>query len=277
MNVERLARELAAHLVLVRPLVCVDLEATGVWPGHDRIVQMATASIFPDGSVSTWSSLVNPEQPMPPAALAIHGITDAMVASAPTFAQLAQTVGALLSDCDLTGYNVERFDRRLLAAEFRRAGVADPTVGALVIDAYTIFVRRERRSLDAALRFYGVQEGQADRQAHNASSDVEATVAVLAAQLRTYADLPKTVAALHTWLHPSDPNRIDADGKLVWRDGVATVAFGAQAGTSLADLVANDRCFLEWVLRKDFSDEVKAIVQDALAGRFPVRGDAESG
>ena len=277
MNVERLARDLTAHLVLTRPLVCVDLEATGVWPGQDRIVQIATASIFPDGSVSTWSSLVNPERPMPPAALAIHGITDAMVASAPTFAHLAQKVGELLSGCDLTGYNVERFDRRLLAAEFQRAGVADPTAGALVIDAYTIFARQESRSLDAALRFYKVEEGQAQRQAHDARSDVEATVAVLAAQLRTYADLPKTVAALHAWLHPSDPNRIDADGKLVWHDGVATVAFGAQAGTSLADLAANDRSFLEWVLRKDFSDEVKAIVRDALAGRFPVMGEAESG
>lgn len=277
MNVERLARELAAHLVLTRPLVCVDLEATGVWPGHDRIVQIAAASIFSDGRVSTWSSLVNPGQPMPPAALAIHGITDAMVASAPTFAQLAPTVWALLSGCDLTGYNVERFDRRLLTAEFRRAGVADPTADARVIDAYTIFVRQEPRSLDAALRFYRVQEGQANRQAHDASSDVEATVAVLAAQLRTYPDLPRTVDALHDWLYPIDPNRIDADGKLVWRDGVATVAFGAQAGTSLADLAATDRSFLEWVLRKDFSAEVKAIVRDALRGRFPVRGEAVSG
>ena len=214
MNVERLARELTSHLVLTRPLVCVDLEATGVWPGHDRIVQIAAASIFPDGSVSTWSSLVNPEQPMPPAAQAIHGITDAMVASAPTFAQLSETVGALLSGCDLTGYNVERFDRRLLAAEFRRAGVADPTVDALVIDACTIFVRQEPRSLDAALRFYGVEEGQAHRQAHDASSDVEATVAVLAAQLSTYDDLPNTVEALHDWLHPdrseSDRRRREA-------------------------------------------------------------------
>lgn len=49
------------------------------------------------------------------------------------------------------------------------------------------------------------------------------------------------------------------------------MAFGAQAGTSLVDMAVNDRGFLEWVLRKDFSDEVKAIVRDALAGRFPVR------
>ena len=268
MNVERLGRELAAHLVLTRPLVCVDLEATGVLVEHDRIVQMAAASIFPDGRVTTWSSLVNPEQPIPAAATAIHGISDAMVAGAPTFAQLAPTIAALLSGCDLTGYNVERFDRRMLAAEFRRVGIEDPMAGARVIDAYTIFIRQEPRSLDAALRFYGVP-GQATRQAHEASSDVEATVAVLVEQLKTYPDVPKTVDDLHSWLHPLDPNRIDADGKLVWRDGVATVAFGAQAGTSLADLAANDRGFLEWVLRKDFSDEVKTIVRDALAGRFP--------
>ena len=77
--------------------------------------------------------------------------------------------------------------------------------------SYTIFIRQGPRSLEAALRFYGVH-GQADRRAHEANSDVEATVAVL-----------------------------------VWCDGAATLAFGAQAGTSLADLATSDRGFLEWV------------------------------
>jgi DNA polymerase III subunit epsilon len=275
MNVERLAQELAAHLTLTRPLVCVDLEATGVWPGQDRIVQIAVASIFPDGRVTTWSSLVNPEQPIPSTATAIHGISDAMAASAPTFAQLAPTVAAHLSGCDLAGYNVDRFDRRLLTAEFRRAGLEDPTVGARVVDAYTIFLRQEPRSLEAALRFYGVEVDQHTRRAHEAVSDVEVTVAVLVAQLKAYPDVPKAVDALHDWLHPGDPNRIDVDGRLVWRDDVATVTFGAQAGTSLAELATTDRSFLEWVLRKDFSDEVRELCRDALAGRFPVRGETE--
>jgi len=275
MNVERLGSELSAQLTLTRPLVCVDLEATGVAVERDRIVQFAAASIFPDGRVTTWSSLVNPEQPIPPDATAIHGISDAMAASAPTFAQLAPAVAALLSGCDLAGYNVDRFDRRMLAAEFRRAGLEDPTAGARVIDAYALFVRQEPRSLEAALRFYGV--GEAKRRAHDAASDVEATVAVLVAQLKAYPDVPKSVDALHGWLSPGDPNRIDADGRLVWRDGVAAIGFGAQAGTALADLAANNRGFLEWMLRKDFSDEVKAIVRHALAGRFPVRGETGQG
>jgi len=82
--------------------------------------------------------------------------------------------------------------------------------------------------------------------------------------------VPRTVEGLHDWLYPRKANQIDADGKIVWRNGVATIAFGAQAGTSLVDLAATDRGFLEWILRKDFSDTVKAVVREALAGRFPV-------
>ena len=276
MNVEHLGRELASRLVLDRPLVCVDLEATGLFVEHDRIVQCALARIAPDGGVTAWSSLVNPEQPIPPVVTAIHGISDAMVASAPTFAQVAPDIAAHLSGCDLTGYNIGRFDRRMLAAEFRRAGMEDPTAGARVIDAYTIFVRQESRTLDDALRFYGVEDGP-DRRAHDASSDVAATLAVLVAQLGAYPDLPRTVDDLHAWLCPREPDWVDADGKIVWRDGVATVAFGARAGTGLADLAATDRGFLEWVLRKDFSDEVKRMCRDALAGRFPIRDDVPVG
>jgi DNA polymerase-3 subunit epsilon len=275
MTVEQLATALANHLTLTRPLVCVDLEATGLWPGVDRIVQIATAKILPDGTVSTWSSLVNPEQPIPEETTAIHGITDTMAADAPTFLRLAPAIDSILTGSDLTGYNVERFDRRLLAAEFRRAGREDPTAGARVIDAYTIFLRQEPRSLDAALRFYGIEDGMATRQPHDAGSDVEATVAVLAAQLQRYPDVPRTVEGLHDWLYPPDPTRLDADGKIIWRNGVATVAFGAQAGRSLADLASSDRGFLEWVLRKDFSDEVKAIVREALAGRLPVAANPQ--
>jgi len=245
---ETLGRELAARLVLTRPLVCLDLETTGLRLDHDRIVQIAAAKIFPDGRVTTWSSLVNPEQPIPTAATAIHGISDAIASCAPTLAQLAPIVATLLFGCDLAGYNVERFDRRMLAAEFRRLGLEDPTVGARIIDVYTIFVRQEPRSLEAALRFYSVPE-QANRRAHEANSDVEATVAVLLAQLKTYEDVPTSVGDLHDWLCPIDPNRLDPDGKLVWSENVATVAFGAQAGTSLADLAANDRGYLEWILR----------------------------
>lgn len=276
MNIAHLAQELAAHLVLTRPLVCFDLEATGLAAERDRIVQIATARVFPDGRVETWSSLVNPEQPIPADTIAVHGITDVMAASAPTFAQLAPTLITILTDCDLAGYNIDKFDRRLLAAEFRRASLTDPTVGSRSVDAYTIFVRQESRGLDAALAFYDIDLGDTPRRAHEASSDVEATLAVLAAQVKAYPDVPRTVDGIADWLNPPVPNRIDANGRLVWRNDVAVIGFGAQAGASLVELASTDRGFLEWMLRKDFSDEVKTIIREALAGRFPARSDAPS-
>ena len=66
------------------------------------------------------------------------------MASAPTFAQLAPTVAARLSECALPGYTVARFDRRVRTAELGRVGFAAPTVGARVINADARFVRQVR-------------------------------------------------------------------------------------------------------------------------------------
>ena len=63
---------------------------------------------------------------------------------------------------------------------------------------------------------------------------------------------------------------IDRDGRIVQKHVGMLTAARTERGAAVSD-----RSFLEWVLRKDFSDEVKAIVGDALAGRFPVRGEAE--
>lgn len=271
MTVADLARELSTQLTLERPLVCLDLETTGTVASTDRIVQIATASIAPDGRVTTWSTLVNPERPIPQDSTAIHGISDAMVSGAPTFAALVPALTTRLSACDLAGYNIQRFDRQVLAAEFQRAGAVDPTRGACVVDAYRILTRQEPRRLDDALRLYHMEDAAPPRRPHDAVSDVEATVAVLVGQFRAYPDAPRTVEALHQWLFPRDPSWIDVEGKLAWRNGEAALNFGAHAGRPLVDLAVDDRGVLEWILRKDFPEDVKTIVRDALAGRFPVR------
>lgn len=62
----------------------VDVETTGFSPANDRIVEIACVCVDGDRVVDRWSTLVDPEIPIPPRTTAVHGITDAMVRGAPT-------------------------------------------------------------------------------------------------------------------------------------------------------------------------------------------------
>jgi len=100
----------------------VDTETTGV--GDDaRIVEIAVVHCE-DGHVRPgMATLVNPEVPIPAEATAVHGIDDAAVARAPTFAKIAVALGMMLERRALCAYN-EAFDRRLVGVEWARAGLA---------------------------------------------------------------------------------------------------------------------------------------------------------
>lgn len=258
--------ELARRFNITRPLVCVDLETTGTAPGVDRTIQIAIMRAQPDGSVREWSSFIDPQIDIPAEATLAHKITNEMVAGAPTFADLAAMLLTGLSNCDFVGQHV-KFDLRFLAAEFARVGAAWSFDGACVIDTLRIDQVKDPRTLEALLKKY---TGEEHPEAHEAMADVRAAVAVLHGELNTYPDLPHTIAELHALLWPRDPKWVDEAGKIAWRNREACVTFGKNNGRSLRDLAQNDRGFLEWVLAKDFPADVKAIIRDALVGRFPL-------
>ena len=107
------------RLSRTRPLVFFDLETTGTDPATDRIVEISTVRLEPGGDRTTRTRRVNPERPIPPAATAIHGISDEHVRDEPTFRRIARGLLELLADADLAGFNITRFDVPLLDREFR--------------------------------------------------------------------------------------------------------------------------------------------------------------
>ena len=107
-------------LQLTRPIAFIDLETTGVTVSTDRIVEIAIVKISPDGTKVVKRKLVNPLMPIPAGSTAVHGISDEMVKDAPSFKQIANEVKQFLENCDLGGYNSNKFDIPLLMEEFLR-------------------------------------------------------------------------------------------------------------------------------------------------------------
>lgn len=253
-------------LKLNRPIVCFDLETTGTNPIHDRIIEVAALRIAPGGAKDRYVTRVNPGCPIPPASTKIHGIRDEDVEDAPSFADIAPQLDLFLHACDLTGFSIARFDIPLLTEEFRRVGIRFDIAERRILDSQKIFHMREPRNLTAALKFYC---GETLEGAHGAEADTEAAWKVLEGQLETYEDLPDTVIELEKESYPERQNAAEPQGKLQWQDGKVVLAFGKQSGRSLQEMARTEPNYLKWMLNREFSDEAKKLVRDALNGTFP--------
>lgn len=255
------------HLTLTRPLAFFDLETTGTDPASDKIVEISVLRVDPGGGRESRTRRVNPGRPIPAEATAIHGIRDEDVRDEPDFRRVARGLLDFLKDSDLAGFNVARFDLPLLDREFRECGLDLGVARRRVIDAMTIFHRKERRHLTAAVAFY---LGREHAGAHGAEADVAASLDVLDAQLGRYADLPRSVEELDAWCRPqAAAGAADFSGKFLWKNGEIVMAFGKHQGRSLRDMAREHPDYLEWIVKQDFPADAKRIAEGALKGEFP--------
>ena len=99
----------------------VDIETTGGNAGTGSITEIAI--IITDGNsiLDTYTSLVNPLQPIPLFIEKLTGINDAMVSKAPTFSQIAKDVYELLQDKIFVAHNVN-FDYSFISHQLNQQG-----------------------------------------------------------------------------------------------------------------------------------------------------------
>jgi DNA polymerase-3 subunit epsilon/CBS domain-containing protein len=115
----------AATLLTELPLAALDTETTGLDPADDRIVAIGAVRLHGARLYAscTLDLLVQPGRPIPPAATAVHGIDDAMVADAPGLAAVWPRLRGWLAGTAVLGHHIE-FDLAILAAAARRHGLA---------------------------------------------------------------------------------------------------------------------------------------------------------
>ena len=244
------------QLKLTRPICFFDLETTGINVAKDRIVEIAILKVFPNGNKESKTWLVNPEMVIPEESIAIHGITNEKVANEPTFKELSKEIYKMIKDSDLGGFNSDRFDIPLLAEEMLRAEIDFDMKNTVSVDVQTIFHKMEKRTLEAAYKFY------CDKDlfdAHSAEADTNATYEVLLSQLERYPDLENNIKMLAEF--SSHKRTVDFAGFIILdEDDEEVFSFGKHKGKKVHAVLENEPGYFSWILSADFPLYTKKIL-----------------
>ena len=257
------------ELKLSKPLAFLDLETTGTNIVNDRIVEICIHKVMPDETQQTFTQRINPIIHIPAEVTAIHGISDDDVKDCPTFKDLSVKINQMLSQCDLAGYNSNKFDIPFLVEEFLRADIDFDLKGRRFVDIQNIFHKMEPRTLKAAYKFYCDKNLE---NAHSAEADTIATFEVLKAQLDRYSDTPyidkdqkesfpivNDIQALHDFSIQS--HFADFVGHIVFnQNGVETFNFGKHKGKPVEDVFRIEPSYYDWMIKADFPLYTKKLI-----------------
>ena len=184
----------------------LDLETTGATPLRDRITEIALVRFENGIEVTRWQTLVNPEKAIPAFIQQLTGISNEMVANAPTFKEVAGILSEYLDGAVLVAHNV-RFDHAFLKSEYKRLGhVLRQRLLCTVKLSRCLYPQYKSHGLDAIMQRHLLTTNSR----HRAMGDVDLMLGfVQSAQRELGYDL---VASMATTLakRPSLPSNIDS-------------------------------------------------------------------
>jgi len=215
--------------------------------------------ILPDGNRSTKRKLLNPEITIPQSIIDIHGISNEMVKDAPTFKQAANDIRQFLDNCDLGGYNSNRFDIPMLMEEFLRAGVEFDMKGRKLVDVQKVFHMMEQRTLTAAYKFYCQKNLDG---AHSAEADARATMEILEAQVERYPQMGNTVDSILKFT--GEEIIVDFARRFIMDKGVEVFNFGKHKGRPVTEVLKAEPQYYDWMMRGDFPLHTKQKLTEIL-------------
>ncbi|MDB5809496.1 MAG: polymerase epsilon subunit [Betaproteobacteria bacterium] len=194
--------------MLDRPLVFLDLETTGATAGVDRITEIGLIEVDDGEYVREWTTLVNPGIPISPFIESLTGISDDMVAGAPSFASLAIDLNTRLKGRLLVAHNA-RFDYGFLRAEFARLATEFSSQLVCTVKlSRKLFPGHKRHNLDSLMERHDVSCDARHRALGDArvlwdliakwriDPGVDALAAAAAAQLKSQVSVQRN--------HPKD-------------------------------------------------------------------------
>lgn len=205
--------------------VVVDVETSGMKPAVDRVLSVAAVVLDDDGEVvEEFTTLLNPG--VDPGPVHVHGLTPALLAGKPRFADVAAELGRVLEGRTVVAHNAA-FDASFLAAEARRAGLQPPL--RQYVCTLDLAGRLHLSTRDLKLATLAVHFGVEQRAAHDAHDDALVLAGVFSGLLGVAAekDVRPTVRQLDAMVtHPGTGFLVST----VWADALAAPRLWRPAG-----------------------------------------------
>ncbi|ARM82988.1 exonuclease domain-containing protein [Marinobacter salarius] len=185
----------------------LDIETTGGNSSHDRITEIGIRFWRAGEVVGEWQTLINPETRISPFIESLTGISDAMVADAPVFEDIAGVLEEQLKDTIFVAHNA-RFDYGFIKAEFRRLGLLfSAKVLCTVKLSRTLYPGFRRHNMDALIERHHLEQVQR----HRALGDVSAMMAFFEHALAEKGNDAMEAAIRNLLQRPSIPSNLPTD------------------------------------------------------------------
>lgn len=162
--------------------VAFDTETTGLQPYSEELVELAAVRFdLESGAKEYFQTLVNPRKPIPASAMAVHGITDSMVANAPTIEKVLPSFFQFMGTAIPVAHNAP-FDIGFLSLHSLRHGIQTPETPVLDSCMFSrrVFLEQPSHRLQSLVEALGIGESTFHRALADTKSCMEVFRAIVA-------------------------------------------------------------------------------------------------
>ncbi|MEN9809092.1 MAG: hypothetical protein RLZZ488_659 [Pseudomonadota bacterium] len=178
------------------PVVIFDFETTGLDVKSARIIEIGAIKYRNAKEIARFSTLVNPNQKLPPETFGLTGINDEMLVDAPLLQDVFYNFHEFMRGCVGIAHNAE-FDCNIMLHESARLGMSCHYHVLCTLKMARALVQSERKNLDALAAHYNLTF----ESRHRSIGDILVTAEVLWNMLREHPEL-QTLADLSPYQEP---------------------------------------------------------------------------
>ena len=224
--------------------VCVDCETTGLDPKEDRIIEVACVEFTLEKNLEQFETLIDPSCEIPESSIAIHHITQKMVAGKPSIESVLPKVLDFVGSHIIVGHGIQ-FDIDVISHSCDRAGISKNLRNNEFIDTLRmarLYGESPINSLEHLRKHFNIESDMA----HRAMSDVIVNIEVFKQLMKGYANLKQLKKVL------SKPISLKE------------MPLGKHKGRPFKDIPVQ---YLRWAAHQDFDQDLLFSIRSELKKR----------